>query len=65
MDMNVVKTSDGRFIELQGTAEADPFHRTELDALLAWPTAASALIERQREVVGKICSRSSSTGQSC
>ena len=27
VDMNVVKTSDGRFIELQGTAEAQPFAR--------------------------------------
>src|SRR5262245_58723077 len=25
VDMNIVKTSDGRFIEIQGTAEAEPF----------------------------------------
>src|SRR5262249_2694121 len=35
VDMNVVKTSDGRFIELQGTAETKPFDRARLDALLA------------------------------
>src|SRR6478736_2716390 len=34
VDMNVVKTSDGRFIELQGTAEAAPFDRQALDTLL-------------------------------
>ena len=32
--MNVVKTSDGRFIEVQGTAEAKPFAAAALDALL-------------------------------
>ena len=34
-DMNVVSTGDGRFIELQGTAEGQPFSREEMDALLA------------------------------
>jgi ribonuclease PH len=33
-DMNVVCTGDGRFVEVQGTAEGQPFDRTELDALL-------------------------------
>ncbi|MEV5881911.1 ribonuclease PH [Streptomyces sp. NPDC052020] len=33
-DMNVVCTGDGRFVEVQGTAEAQPFAREELDALL-------------------------------
>jgi ribonuclease PH len=33
-DMNVVMTGDGRFIEVQGTAEAAPFDRAELDTLL-------------------------------
>ena len=35
VDMNVVCTGDGRFIELQGTAEGEPFTREEMDALLA------------------------------
>ena len=34
-DMNVVMTGDGRFVEVQGTAEGEPFDRPELDALLA------------------------------
>jgi ribonuclease PH len=33
-DMNVVVTGDGRFVEVQGTAEGAPFDRAELDALL-------------------------------
>ena len=33
-DMNVVMTESGRFIEVQGTAEGEPFSRAELDQLL-------------------------------
>ncbi|MCC5033188.1 ribonuclease PH [Streptomyces sp. WAC 00631] len=33
-DMNVVCTGDGRFVEVQGTAEGQPFAREELDGLL-------------------------------
>jgi ribonuclease PH len=55
VDMNIIKTSDGRFIEVQGTAEAQPFSRAELDALLALAdTGIATLIARQREVVGRI-----------
>ena len=35
VDMNVVCTGDGRFIELQGTAEGEAFTREEMDELLA------------------------------
>jgi ribonuclease PH len=35
VDMNVVMTSSGRFVEVQGTAEGLPFARTELDQMLA------------------------------
>ena len=34
VDMNVVMTGSGRFIEVQGTAEGLPFTRSELDTLL-------------------------------
>jgi ribonuclease PH len=34
-DMNVVMTGDGRFVEVQGTAEGEPFERSLLDELLA------------------------------
>lgn len=33
-DMNIVMTGSGKFIEIQGTAEAEPFDRAELDQLL-------------------------------
>jgi ribonuclease PH len=35
VDMNVVMTGSGRFIEVQGTAEGQPFSRSELGDLLA------------------------------
>jgi len=34
VDLNVVMTADGRFVEIQGTAEAEPFSRAQLDVLL-------------------------------
>jgi len=34
VDMNVVMTSEGRFVEVQGTAEGMPFTRSELDEML-------------------------------
>lgn len=41
-DMNVVMTGDGRFVEVQGTAEGEPFAREDLDRLLALATAGCA-----------------------
>ena len=35
VDLNVVMTDDGRFVELQGTAEHEPFTEAALDALKA------------------------------
>jgi ribonuclease PH len=35
VDMNVVMTSLGGFVEVQGTAEGNPFSRAELDGMLA------------------------------
>ncbi len=35
VDLNVVMTDDGRFVELQGTAEHEPFTEESLDALCA------------------------------
>ena len=34
VDMNIVKTGDGRFVEVQGTAESEPFDQAALDGLL-------------------------------
>jgi len=33
-DMNIVMTKEGKFIEVQGTAEGEPFSRDELNAIL-------------------------------
>jgi ribonuclease PH len=54
VDMNVVKTSDGRFIEVQGTAETKPFDRASLDMLLSLADEGiQQLIAKQRETVGQ------------
>ncbi|ARQ70451.1 ribonuclease PH [Streptomyces marincola] len=44
-DMNVVCTGDGRFVEVQGTAEGQPFDRGELDALLDLAAAGCAQLD--------------------
>ncbi|MCH0540485.1 ribonuclease PH [Streptomyces sp. MUM 203J] len=52
-DMNVVCTGDGRFVEVQGTAEGAPFDRKELNALLDLATGGCAdLAALQREALG-------------
>ncbi len=48
-DMNIVMTGDGRFVEVQGTAEGEPFDRALLGALLDLATAGcSELSGRQQ-----------------
>jgi ribonuclease PH len=55
VDMNVVKTGDGRFIEVQGTAEALPFGREALLVLLDLADQGIAqLVEKQRAIVGHL-----------
>jgi ribonuclease PH len=55
VDMNIVKTGDGRFIEVQGTAEGPPFERQALDALMELGDAGTRrLVELQREIVGDL-----------
>jgi ribonuclease PH len=55
VDMNVVCTGDGRFIELQGTAEREPFSRSQMDELVA---LASRGIERligiQKQIIAQV-----------
>ena len=58
VDMNIVKTGDGRFIEIQGTAEAEPFGTEALTGLLALADRGIAdLIAKQRAIVGTILGR--------
>ena len=53
VDMNVIKTSDGRYIEIQGTAETTPFGRDRLGDLLDLADAGiTELIALQKRVLG-------------
>jgi ribonuclease PH len=52
VDMNVVQSSEGRFVEVQGTGENATFDRGELDRLLALATKGLVQLETlQREVL--------------
>ncbi len=52
VDMNVVMTGDGRLVELQGTAEGEPFDRRQMDALVDMAqTGIRRLFELQRETL--------------
>ena len=55
VDMNIVKTGDGRFVELQGTAEGPPFERNALDSLMELADRGiRELVDLQRSVTGPI-----------
>jgi len=52
VDMNVAMTDAGGFVELQGTAEREPFSRAQLDAMLGLADAGiRELFERQRQAL--------------
>jgi ribonuclease PH len=54
VDMNVVMTGAGRFIEVQGTAEGLPFSRSELDDLLGLAESGiGQIFELQRELLAE------------
>ncbi|GHA23066.1 ribonuclease PH [Devosia pacifica] len=51
-DANFVMTGDGRFVEIQGTAEQNPFSRKELETLMQLAEKGIAeLTEKQKAVV--------------
>jgi ribonuclease PH len=55
VDMNIVETGDGRYIEVQGTAEARPFGRAALMTLLDLADhGVRQLVEKQRAIVGHL-----------
>jgi len=59
VDMNVVCTGDGRFIEVQGTAERDPFSREQMDELLDLARhGITQLVRAQREAIERARSES-------
>ena len=51
-DMNFVMTSDGRFVEIQGTAEGEPFSQDEMNEMTQLAKQAiETLIEAQRQAL--------------
>ncbi len=55
VDMNVVMTSGGRLVEVQGTAEAQPFSREDLDEMLALGARGiRRLVKAQREALSRL-----------
>jgi ribonuclease PH len=53
--MNVVVTGDGRFVEVQGTAERGAFDRAELDRLLDLAVGGCAELSRlQRQALAEL-----------
>jgi ribonuclease PH len=55
VDMNIVCTGDGRFIELQGTAEREPFSPAQMDEMIALGVRGiEALIAMQKAVMAEL-----------
>ena len=54
VDMNVIMTSDGRFVEIQGTAEHEPFTDEQLDTLRTLAKEGCAILfQKQAESLAK------------
>jgi ribonuclease PH len=51
VDMNVVMSSEGKFVEVQGTGENGTFDRSELDALLSLAVASIAELDAHQQRV--------------
>ncbi len=53
VDMNVVRTGEGKFIEIQGTAESKPFDQDQMNEMVSLASVGIAqIIEQQRNVLG-------------
>jgi ribonuclease PH len=54
-DMNIVMTGSGKFVEVQGTAEGDPFSMEHLQALLGCAeTALKVVMKEQQAIIEKL-----------
>ena len=54
VDMNIVMTGSGKFIEVQGTAETEPFDRSRLNAMLDLAESGiRKIIAVQKEALGE------------
>ncbi len=55
VDMNVVRTGAGQYVEIQGTAEQDPFSDDELAAMMKLADKGiKSLIEIQKKIIGDL-----------
>ena len=55
VDMNVCMTGEDKIVEIQGTAEKEPFSSTDLDALLSLAKKGiGEIIEIEKEIIGVI-----------
>ncbi|AWB45785.1 ribonuclease PH [Paenibacillus sp. CAA11] len=58
VDMNVVMTGEGKFVEVQGTGEENPFSREELNGMLELAEKGiREMILQQREALGSIADK--------
>ena len=54
VDMNVVMTGSGKFVEVQGTAEGEPFHKRHLSSLLNLAEKGiGELVQQQNKALGR------------
>ena len=54
VDLNIVKTGSGKYVEVQGTAEQDPFDQKQMDSLLSLgDKGIKELIALQKQIIGK------------
>lgn len=64
VDMNVIMTDGGKFVEIQGTGEESPFSKEEMESMLLIAEAGvMELIRVQKESLGEDCSRIGTGGE--
>jgi len=55
VDMNIVMTGSGKFVEIQGTGEESTFSRADTDKMLDLAQAGIAsLVQNQKEILGPL-----------
>jgi len=58
VDMNLIMTDGGQFVEIQGTGEQSPFSREDMNALIdLGQKGIGELINLQKEILGEACRR--------
>lgn len=58
VDMNIIMTETGKFVEVQGTAEGSPFSKAELDELINYgQKGVNELVAIQKQVLGEMAAK--------